>query len=270
MATSAEDIRSPGLYRALLAEMLGVLFLVLVACGACTNVKAQQNLITISVCFGLSVATLVWCIANVSGGHINPAVTIGFLVTRKISIVRALFYFVSQLVGGIAGAAILMGLTPTEYRASLGTTQLTQGVSVGQGFGIEFMATFVLVFTVFATCDSNRNDLSGSGPLAIGLSVAMCHLWAVPYTGAGMNTARSFGPAVIFGGPAWDNHWVYWVGQLLGGVVAALLYDLLFAVNSSVDKLKSCGTSRHYNESDTYAVSDENHSEMKDMPPAKV
>ncbi|XP_013391336.1 aquaporin-5 [Lingula anatina] len=237
--TSAEDVRSLGLYRAMFAEFLGTLFLVLVSCGSATNVNNMQSLATISLCFGFSVATIVWAIANVSGGHINPAVTIGFLVTRKITIVRGIFYFVSQMVGGIAGAAILKGLTPTAYQAALGTSQLASGVTAEQGFGIEFMATFMLVFTVFATCDSHRKDLNGSGPLAIGLSVAMGHLWAVPYTGAGMNTARSFGPAVLYVSTVWENHWVYWLGQLLAGVVAALLYDLLFAADASVDKLKT-------------------------------
>lgn len=249
--TSQRDIRSPSLYRAMVAEILGTMFLVLVSCGACTG---NANVVQISLAFGLSVATMVWAIANVSGGHINPCVTIGFLVTRRISIVRGVFYFVSQLVGGIAGAGILKALTPEQYRKTLGATVLADGVTAGQGFGIELLITFVLVFTVFATCDGGRKDLNGSGPLAIGLSVAMCHLWAVPYTGAGMNVARSFGPAVVQGGDLWNNHWVYWIAQLLAGVLAALLYEFLFAANASVSKIRMCATSRSYGAGEEYQL----------------
>ena len=138
-------------------------------------------MVQISLAFGLSVATIVWMIAGVSGGHINPAVTVAMLTARRISIARALAYVIAQCLGAIVGAAVLKGVTPDEVKSDLGLTLVHNSfpLSTGQGFVVELIITFVLVMTVFATCDAHRNDLHGSGPLAIGLSVTMCHLAAV-------------------------------------------------------------------------------------------
>jgi aquaporin-4 len=111
-------------------------------------------------------------------------------------------------------------------------------VGMFKGCLVELLITFVLVWTVFATCDGQRTDLAGSGPLAIGLSIAMCHLWAVPYTGSGMNPARVFGAAAAGSDLKAHVHWVYWVGPLIGGALAALLYDFVFAVNSTGEKVR--------------------------------
>ena len=130
-------------------------------------------------------ATIVWGIAHVSGGHINPAVTLAMLVTRKISLLRGILYIVAQVIGSTAGAATLNGATITARvnpNVSLGltlpyfNTEINKGVNSAQAFGIEFMVTFVLVFTVFATCDESRADPKGSGPLSIGLAVTLGHL----------------------------------------------------------------------------------------------
>ena len=174
--TNLADIRSKKFWVAGLAEFFGVLFLVLVGCGACLSLE-QSNIVRISLAFALSIATLVWATAHVSGGHLNPAVTLGFLVTRRMTILRALLYAICQVAGAIVGAGILRTLSPNPQ--TLGTSAPSDGVRLGQVFGIELLITFVLVWTVFATVDGQRTDLSGSGPLAIGLSIGMCHLWAV-------------------------------------------------------------------------------------------
>lgn len=217
------------IWKALMAEFLGVMMLVLVGCGSCLlnwGSGTPPSIVEIALAFGVTVATMVQCIGHVSGGHINPAVTCAMLVTGKISILKAMLYIISQCVGGIAGAAILKSVTPLEYRATLGMSEVSDKISPVQGFGVEFLITFILLFTVFGVCDDFRGDLKGSAPLAIGLAVATCHLFAIKYTGSSMNSARTFGPAVITG--IWDHHWVYWLGPCLGGVAAGILYQYIF------------------------------------------
>ncbi|CAH1780058.1 unnamed protein product [Owenia fusiformis] len=240
--SNIQDVKQGSFWRACIGELLGTLFLVLVGCGSCLD--ANSSTVQKALGFGLSVATMAWILSNVSGCHINPAITLPMVVTRKVTIVRGLFYIIAQIAGGVIGAAILKGLIPSQYHGALGATGLSPKVTVAQGFGIEFMITFVLVFTVFASCDGKRNDFNGSTPLSIGLSITMCHVFAVPFTGASMNPARSFGPAAVM--KSFPNHWVYWVGPLLGGLVAGLLYDFIFAANASVEKLKACFTERDY------------------------
>lgn len=198
-SSNVGDLKSGKFWVALLAEFIGTGLLVTVACGACF---AGSTIPGISLAFGLAVATIVWAIAHVSGGHINPAVTAGFLVTRKISLVRALFYIVSQSIGALAGAGFLQVVTPRNETSGLGPNP-TLGTSTPPGDGsvsrfqvllIEAAITFVLVFTVFATCDPRRKGFNGSGPLAIGLSVTVGHLWAVstPIFSLCIRTAPAF------------------------------------------------------------------------------
>ena len=179
MAKSLDDVRSPLFWRAVFAELIGTLFLVLVGCGSCITIKHEPSVVQIGICFGLIVATMVWCTAHVSGGHINPAVTVAMLIARKVSVARAVLFVFAQCIGAIIGAGLLHGVTPGENRGGLGITAPAPIVHSQQAFGVEFLITFVLVLTVFATCDNKRTDLAGSGPLTIGLSVTVCHMFAV-------------------------------------------------------------------------------------------
>ena len=179
MVTSLDDLRSLRFWKAAAAEFTGTLLLVLVGCGSCISWDNDGKVVQIALCFGLTVATIVWNIAHISGGHINPAVTAAFFVTRQISLARAVVYFVVQCIGAIIGAGLLKGMTPKGRRGMLGATMPHADMDGGKSFAVEFFITFVLVFTVFATCDKKRKDLGGSFPLAIGLSVATCHLFAV-------------------------------------------------------------------------------------------
>ena len=178
----SSELKSRKFYAAILAEFLGTMFLVICACGSALAPAKNGcgagggTTVQIALGFGFSVATMVWATAHVSGGHINPAVSFGFLVARKISILRFLLYVVAQALGAVVGAALLDGLV--DISGKLGTSELTN-TNAGQGFGIELLITFVLVFTVFSAVDSGRSDTGGSVPLTIGISIAMCHLWAV-------------------------------------------------------------------------------------------
>uniref|UniRef100_A0A3P8U227 Aquaporin-4 n=1 Tax=Amphiprion percula TaxID=161767 RepID=A0A3P8U227_AMPPE len=230
--TAFKGIWTQEFWRCVAAEFFAMLFFVLLSLGSTINWGAAgqdvhpPDQVLISLCFGLSISTMVQCFGHISGAHINPAVTAAMVVTRKLSLAKAAFYLLAQCVGAIVGAAILYGITPASVRGGLGVTGVNTSISVGNALVVELFITFQLVFTVFATCDYKRKDLKGSSALAIGLSVCIGHLFAIPYTGASMNPARSFGPAVVTW--SWDNHWVYWVGPPLGGALAAALYEYMF------------------------------------------
>ncbi|XP_030629926.1 aquaporin-4-like [Chanos chanos] len=220
-------------WRAVSGEFLATLIFIVLSLGSTItwnpkeeNPPTAADLVLISLCFGLSIATMVQCFCHISGGHINPAVTVAMVATQKLSLAKALFYVVAQCLGATVGAGILYLVTPSSVRGGLGVTTVNSSISAGHALVVEFLITFELAFTVFATCDPKRSDLSGSAGLAIGFSVAIGHLFAIPYTGASMNPARSFGPAVVTW--TWESHWVYWVGPLLGGTLAAAMYEYLF------------------------------------------
>jgi aquaporin TIP len=174
---------------------------------------------------GLAITLLVAATANISGGHINPAVTFGAWITGKISLIKGLMYVLAQLIGAVIGALLLTAVTPEGAQGNLGSHGLGAGISVGGGLLAEIILTFVLVFVVFATAIDPKG-LGSLAPIAIGLAVLVDHLLGVPVTGAGMNPARSFGPAVVAG--AWENHWIFWAGPLIGAAIAALVYEFVF------------------------------------------
>ncbi|XP_031619869.1 aquaporin AQPAn.G isoform X1 [Contarinia nasturtii] len=215
--------RKHKLTNALLAEFVGIFLLNFFACAACTFGDHTM----ISFAFGLTVFVAVMAIGHVSGGHINPAVTVSQLVTGKISVVRALLYILLQCLGAVAGSASFKSLVPDSYHNGLGHTNLAEGLTPLQGLGLEFFLGFILIFTVFGVCDGNKPDSKYVGPLAIGLAVTVGHLGTIKYTGSSMNPARTFGTAVIT--QTWDNHWIYWAGPILGGIVASLLYTQAFS-----------------------------------------
>ncbi|XP_026005816.1 aquaporin-4 isoform X2 [Astatotilapia calliptera] len=227
-------------WRAVSGEYLATLIFVLLGLGSTINWAAGEekpppaDLVLISLCFGLTIATMVQCFGHISGGHINPAVTAAMVVTRKLSLAKAVFYVAAQCLGAITGAGILYLVTPTAARGSFGVTTVNPTISVGHGFLVELLITFELVFTVFATCDPKRTDLGGSASLAIGIAVVIGHLFAIPYTGASMNPARSFGPAMVT--LNFENHWVYWVGPIIGGILAAGLYEYLYCPDPEIKK----------------------------------
>lgn len=217
-----------------LAEFVGTFTLTFIAAGsiiAATAVLGGQGgagLVTTAIAYGLAVAAMVSAIGHVSGGHLNPAVTVGALVAGRIGLRDSLAYLVAQLGGGVVAGYALRAAVPEGIWkvVDLGATRVnTQiGLSTGQGVLIEALLTFFLVWVVFATAVDGEGAFAKVAGLAIGFVVLMDVMVGGPLTGGSMNPARSFGPAVA--GSVWDDHWVYWVGPVAGGVVAAVAYDL--------------------------------------------
>jgi len=217
------------------AEFVGTFALIFFGAGSIcadqllksTN-QGSLGLLGIAVAHGLAIGIMVSAVGHISGGHLNPAVTIGFWVTRRISTFGALLYWVSQLAGAIAAAYLLRAVIPDDtWRVvALGTPDLARDFSRTAGMVVEGVMTFFLVFVVFATAADKLGAFGKIAGFAIGLTITMDILMGGPLTGAAMNPARAFGPALA--AQHWVNHGVYWVGPLLGGVVAGWLYDTLY------------------------------------------
>lgn len=222
------EFKSKDFWRAVLAELVGMtlfIFLSLVTAIGNSNDSNPDQEVKVALGFGLAIATLAQSLGHISGAHLNPAVTLGMLASCQISVFKAFMYIVAQMLGSTLAAGIVYGVRPAG-QTSLGVNGLNN-ITPSQGIGIELLATFQLVLCVIAVTDKRRRDVTGSAPLAIGLSVCLGHLAAISYTGCGINPARSFGPAVIT--TQFKDHWVYWVGPMCGGVAAALVYDFLLS-----------------------------------------
>jgi MIP family channel proteins len=214
-------------WRHFAAEFVGIFALVFV--GGATIMSAtllnQSALLLAAIAHGLILAIMVTATMRVSG-HLNPAVTIGFLVTRRIDPMMAAVYITAQILGAIAAAYALKGAFPAAIvqATRIGGQSVATDMSLGSAILLEAIATFFLVFVVFGTAvDKHAPKVGG---FAIGLTVT-CGILAIgARTGGSMNPARSFGPAVVSG--VFEAQIVYWVGPILGGIAAALLYDGLF------------------------------------------
>ena len=218
----------------LIAEFVGTFALIFFGAGSiCADQFLRSSgmggfgLLGIALAHGLAISIMVTSLGHISGGHFNPAVTIGFWVTRKLSTVDTLAYWVAQLAGA-AAAAFLLRLLPFDVwtAVQLGTPNLASGISRTSGMIFEGIMTFFLVFVVFATAVDPRGAFNKIAGFAIGLTITMEALFGGPFTGAALNPARAFGPALAAN--HLTNHGVYWIGPLAGGVAAGWLYDILF------------------------------------------
>jgi MIP family channel proteins len=202
------------------AEFIGTFTLIFVGVSSlCVN----AGLVGVALAHGLAIAVMVSALGHISGGHFNPAVTVGALVGNKITSRDAILYVLAQLAGGFVGALVAKVVIPLEMyeAAKLGTPMLSPGISTGAGIIMEVVLTFFLVMVVYGTAIDNRAPKVGG--LFIGLTIALDILAGGPMTGASMNPARTFGPALA--GDYWDNHVVYWLGPLLGGLLAGFVYS---------------------------------------------
>jgi MIP family channel proteins len=217
------------------AEFVGTFALVLSAIGAISadqylRATSQEGLTVLGVAaaYGLTYAALIGALGHISGAHLNPAVTIGFWVTKRLSTMQSLCYWVAQIAGASLAAYLLLLILPqANWRAQvLGTVtpNLAADFTRLHGMLLEGTLTFIIVFVFFATSVGRSGDTHGGW--AAGFATVAAAVFALPFTGAAFNPARTFGPAIVT--RHWTNHGVYWVGPLLGGVLAAVLYERIY------------------------------------------
>lgn len=215
------------LSRRLMAEFLGTFALIFVGCGAVlSDTFARFGLLGIAAAHALVLAIMITSLMHISGGHFNPAVTVGLLVGKRIDARTAGFYIVVQLLGGIVGAGLLSLLVPASIVkvTAMGTPTLAPAMLFWQAVGMEAVLTFFLVSAVYGTVvNTHAAKLGGFG---IGLVLLFDILVGGGLTGAAMNPARAFGPAVVSN--TWTAQAVWWIGPLVGGIIAGLLWDRVF------------------------------------------
>ncbi|KAD5803465.1 hypothetical protein E3N88_14825 [Mikania micrantha] len=214
----ADELTKWSFYRALIAEFVATLLFLYVTVLTVIGYKHQTDpKLNTDQC----------------GGHINPAVTFGLFLARKVSLIRALGYMIAQCLGAICGVGLVKAFQSSYYnRYGGGANELADGYNKGTGLGAEIIGTFVLVYTVFSATDPKRSARDSHvpvlAPLPIGFAVFMVHLATIPITGTGINPARSFGAAVIYNNDkAWDDQWIFWVGPFIGAFAAAVYHQFV-------------------------------------------
>ncbi|KAF7830118.1 aquaporin TIP4-1 [Senna tora] len=235
---STREATQPDCIQALVVEFITTFLFVFAGVGSAMaadklGADALVGLFAVAVAHALVVATMISA-GHISGGHLNPAVTLGLLVGGHITLFRAILYWIDQLLASALASYLLYflsgGLTTPVHT-------LASGVGYAQGVIWEIILTFSLLFSVYATMvDPKKGDLSGLGPTLVGFVVGANILAGGAFSAASMNPARSFGPALVTGN--WTHHWVHWVGPLTGGGLAAFIYETFF-VNSSYLPLHS-------------------------------
>lgn len=216
-------------FKKYLAELFGTFVLVLIGCGSAVLAGSYIGNVGISFAFGLAVLAMVYAIGNISGCHINPAITISMLALRKINIKDAGAYIVFQCIGATVGAALIWAIAtgnPAYNLAvnGLGQNQITN-FSLISGFMAEVAFTFVFLMVIFGS--TSEKAPKGFAGIPIGLSLVFIHLVGIPITGTSVNPARSLGPALIVGGLALNQIWIFWIAPIIGGLLAAAVWKII-------------------------------------------
>lgn len=231
---TSQEATQPDCIRALVVEFICSFLFVFAGVGAAmTTDKLEANpllgLFFVAMAHGLVVAVMVSAGLRISGAHINPAVTLGLAVGGHITIFRSILYWIDQLLASAAACSLL------NYLTGMGTPvhTLASGMDYLQGVLMEVVLTFSLLFTIYATMvDPQKGSLDGLGPILVGFVVGANVLAGGAFSGASMNPARSFGPALVSWN--WTHHWVYWVGPLIGGGLAGIVYENFFIIKSHI------------------------------------
>ena len=204
-----------------IAEFIGTFVLVLVACGVA--VVTNANIVATAIAFGLVIIAMAYSIGNVSGCHINPAVSFGMLLSKKMSCKDFCWYVVAQILGAIAGAAVL-GVLLGSFKA-LGADGYGNGALATNAWIailVEAILTCIFVLTILGVTSKKEN--SSIAGIVIGFSLTLVHLLGIPFTGTSVNPARSIGPALLQGGTALSQLWVFILAPLIGAAIASLIY----------------------------------------------
>jgi aquaporin Z len=228
--------------RKFVAELVGTALLVIVGVGVATlsfgfklfGSSTSAGVVTTALAFGLVLVALAYTLGPITGAHVNPAVTLGFVVSRRMALDEAIRYWIAQFAGGIIGAVIIWALFSgapgySTKTVGLGTdgwgSHSIIGIGAGSAFGTEVVLTFIFVLVVLGA--TSRIGSPAAAGLAIGLGLACVHLIGIPLTGTSVNPARAFGPALVVGGTALSQVWVFIVAPLVGGILAAIIHLVL-------------------------------------------
>ena len=195
-----------------------------------------ESIIMISLAHGSVIGLMVYAFGHVSGAHINPAVTIPMIITRRIGIIDGIGYIVFQIIGGIAAAFSLKTILPeigarVNFGVQGGPSDLLNGNAMS-GLGVEIILTFFLLTVIFMTA-VHKKAAAGIHGISIGGMIFLLHLVGVPLTGASMNPARTLGPAIASG--FWEFHWIYWVGPIIGGIIGGLIMNYVFVKKAETE-----------------------------------
>ncbi|MFF4602319.1 MIP family channel protein [Streptomyces sp. NPDC001339] len=230
--TEPEGGAAPAVSRAVVCEFLGTLLLVFFAVGSAVLAGEYIGTFGIALAFGFTMLALVYALGPVSGCHINPAVTLGMLLARRIPPRTAVEYWIAQIVGGIAGAALLFLVAKQvpglQTDGAFGTNgwgdRSAVHINLGGAFVAEMVMTFLFVYVVLSV--THAGAAAGLAGVAIGLALATVHLIGIPLDGTSVNPARSLGPALFAGGAALTQVWLFLVAPLIGGVIAAAVHQV--------------------------------------------
>lgn len=231
-----------------LAEGFGTMFLVLMACGSAVLAGPQIGTLGVGICFGLVLVCLCYCIGNISGCHVNPAVSFGMWVAGKINAKDFVGYVISQLIGAAIGAGFLywfvnmdggFSFGGTTGDASLATNVLQPGATTGMALFMEILFTYFFVLVIFGATDERLGAGKFAG-LAIGLALGLVNIVGIPVDNCSVNPARSFGPA-LFSPEAWGDFWIMVVGPLVGALLAAITWKGILSANTKKETMQQAG-----------------------------
>jgi aquaporin Z len=224
------------------AELVGTFVLVFIGCGSATLAGKYIGFVGISFAFGLSVLAMVYVIGGISGCHINPAISISFFASGKMKLKDTVMYVIVQCIGAVIAAAVIYAIAVGNPAYSLAVNGLGQngygvaspgGFSMMSGFIAEVVLTFIFLLVIYGS--TSERAPKGFAGISIGLSLVLIHLVGIPITGTSVNPARSLGPAVIVGGTALNQLWLFWVAPIIGGLLAAGVWRLLNPTSQITD-----------------------------------